>query len=198
MTWNDISVKQFIEIQNIITDESMELDERILALIFTVFGVSPDEMNLIEYQRYVKELDFLKEEVKRNDLEPEYIINEHKYYVHTNPNLFTVAQLADYNNYVSMGNPMTNIDKFLSIILIPEGKTYNKDYDILEAIKDFRSMPITDAMAPFFYYRMLLKRSVDNILKSLTKQIKKTKISKEEKQMIQMKIKQLTSGVLYL
>lgn len=198
MTWNDISVKQFTEIQNIITDKSMELDERILALILAVFGVSPDEMNLIEYKRYVNELDFIKEEVKRNDLEPEYVINGHKYYVHTNPNLFTVAQLADYNNYVAMGDPLTNIDRFLSIILIPEGKVYNKDYDMVETIKDIRSMPITDAMAPFFYYRMLLKRSVDNILKSLTKQIKKTKISKEEKQMIQEKISQLTSGVSYL
>lgn len=188
MNWDNINVKQFTAIQQIVGDPDMEIYDRMISLISVIFGIDATQITLADYQKHASQLAFLKDPVVKNDLEPEYVLNGRRYYFHTNPNMFNLAQVTDYQNYIGTNNPINNLANTLSVLLIPTGHTYNDGYDISQTIADIETMSIRDAMACFFYYEMLLKRSVSSIQKYLQKQIKKSKTKNKN---LQSKVKEL-------
>lgn len=181
MTWNDITCKKYVMMQSLFNDSSISQEDRIAELVSIVYG----DVYIHNLADRIGELTvLLKSEVKRNDLEPEYVLNGTTYYVHTNPQLFTLAQATDYFNIITLGDPMEHLIDLLSIVLIPTGHEYNNGYDIEVAKRDVELLPITDALAIFFYFKILLKRSLNVIRKSLMKQMKKSKVSQELKDQI--------------
>ena len=110
-----------------------------------------------------------------------------------------MAQYVDYQNFMRM--PLReSMDKILSIFLIPEGKTYNTDYDIIDLQKTIRenlSFRVAEGLLGFFLRRWgeSLVRSLDYYRKTAKKEKdpQKKKEMEEMLDQIKKKIKDLTS-----
>lgn len=75
----------------------------------------------------------------------------------------STAQYIDFQTFAS--DPEKNIVPLLSTMLVPKGKKYNQDYDVLEvqnAIKDHLSVADALSLMAFFFvwYKQLIKDSL--------------------------------------
>ena len=109
-----------------------------------------------------------------------------------------MAQYVDYQNFIRM--PLReSMDKLLSIFLIPKGKKYNEDYDIIDLQKTIRenlSFRVAEGLLGFFLRKWgeSLIRSLDYYRKAARKEEdpQKKKEMTEMLEQIKKKIKDLT------
>ena len=162
-TWHDISLSQYTQIYNIITDETLSEEDKIVLITTELFNV--DILNT-EFSLVADKLkivtNLLGQEIPIGIVPEQYVINDTEYVLTKDLSKITTAQFMDYMNY--MNGDMKNVNTyhdFLSIFLIPKGKTYNNGYDIVKLKKDILSLSIVDVLgiADFFLtsYKNLLK-----------------------------------------
>lgn len=71
----------------------------------------------------------------------------------------TTAQYIDFQTFSK--DPERNIVEIISVMLIPKGKKYNQDYDIVELQRALREhMSVADAISLFAFFFVLWKRSI--------------------------------------
>lgn len=120
-SWNEITVNEFIQLQTI--EDEIELFE-ILTNLESLEGIS--ELDLISIKN---EFKFIQKSPIVNSKD-NIIINGELYNVITTYDKILTSQFIDLQLYLN--KPIDNIHNILSIILIPNGKQYNTDYDIKE------------------------------------------------------------------
>ncbi len=165
-TWNDITYKQYEEINEILTDKEISQTEKLLICLSILNDKEPDyyfdkeigdiSNEIIEFQQLIT-----------SDLEP--IIKEKieidgvTYYLVKSVENFTTAQYIDFFE-LSSKEDRDNL-MILGMIYIPEGKKYNKDYDLLETIEIFRNkFPARESLGALSFFFRNLKNSTDNLL----------------------------------
>lgn len=155
MTWNDINIKKFKEINKIIKDETLTDVEKEISLISIIFNLDEDslyDMDLQTLKTYSAQIAFI------NTFEPDYgkcpkieKIGDVEVSVDYNLSHFTVAQYIDFMANIQSKEP--DIARLLSCILIPKGKKYNTDYDLEAFIKQIEiNLNIYDAESMLFFY----------------------------------------------
>lgn len=191
--WEDISIKKFDEISNILShinnvneDEELEININLLSILCDVSVEEIEDLPLTEFSKLVKQTEFLKE-MPKVDIKDNYVINGKKYVLLSNVQKMTTAQYIDYQTLVK--NADKNVKELLSVFLIPKGKKYG-EYDLEEVINDiYNYFPITDARAVSFFFTLVLQSLTKATLISLErrtkKELKKAK-TKEEKEKIEM------------
>lgn len=200
--WNQISISKYYEIKDIIEDKDTDAISKNVQLVALMLDKDEQEvwdMELTEVGEYIKALSFLdKFEIPKhpnmNITLPGYRIKVMKDITKIN-----MAQYVDYQNFMRM--PLReSMDKILSIFLIPEGKTYNTDYDIIDLQKNIRenlSFRVAEGLLGFFLRRWgeSLVRSLDYYRKTAKKEKdpQKKKEMEEMLDQIKKKIKDLTS-----
>lgn len=178
MKWNDVTVSQFLELQEIIKIE--DETDRLLAIIELFFGENSVDLPIYEFNKKIKELDFLKTEVPKNHIVNTATVNGRKYKVDALVGHISTAQYVDFTNYMKE-DPEKNITKCLSVFFIPEGHKYNDSYDMLQVIDDMGSLPIDIAMSESFFFSRQYKKFIKIFQSSSIKKIKKTNLPKEVK-----------------
>lgn len=178
MKWNDVTVSQFLELQELIKIEN-ETD-RLLSIIELFFGEDVVDLQIYEFNNKIKELDFLKTEVPTNHIVNTATVNGRKYKVDALVGHISTAQYVDFTNYMKE-NPEKNITKCLSVFFIPEGHKYNDGYDMLQVIDDMGSLPIDIAMSESFFFSRQYKKFIKIFQSYSIKKIKKTDLPKEVK-----------------
>ena len=178
MKWNDVTVSQFLELQEIIKIE--DETDRLLAIIELFFGEDAVNLPIYEFNKKIKELDFLKTEVPKNHIVNTATVNGRKYKVDALVGHISTAQYVDFTNYMKE-DPEKNITKCLSVFFIPEGHKYNDSYDMLQVIDDMGSLPIDIAMSESFFFSRQYKKFIKIFQSYSIKQIKKTGLPKEVK-----------------
>lgn len=200
--WNQISIDKYYEIKDIVEDKDTDDISKNVQLVALMLDKDEQEiwdMELAEVGDYIKALSFLdKFEIPKhpnmNIALPGYRIKVMKDITKIN-----MAQYVDYQNFMRM--PLReSMDKILSIFLIPEGKTYNTDYDIIDLQKTIRenlSFRVAEGLLGFFLRRWgeSLVRSLDYYRKTAKKEKdpQKKKEMEEMLDQIKKKIKDLTS-----
>lgn len=191
--WNDISIKKFDEISNILSsmnnvneDEALEININLLSALCDVSVEEIEDLPLTEFSKLLKQTEFLKK-MPKVDIKDNYVINGKKYVLLSNVQKMTTAQYIDYQTLVK--NADKNVKELLSVFLIPKGKKYG-EYDLEEVISDiYNYFPITDARAVSFFFTLVLQSLTKATLISLErrtkKELKKAK-TKEEKEKIEM------------
>ena len=191
--WEDISIKKFDEINNILSsmnnvneDEALEININLLSVLCDVSVEEIEDLPLTEFSKLVKQTEFLKE-MPKVEIKDNYVINGKKYVLLANVQKMTTAQYIDYQTLVK--NADKNVKELLAIFLIPKGKKYG-EYDLEEVINDiYNYFPIADARAVSFFFTLVLQSLTKATLISLErrtkKELKKTK-TKEEKEKIEM------------
>lgn len=185
MNWNDITLKQFYEIQDIL---SVEDDYTVYNLIDYLYNVDCQNLPIKELKKY--DISFIKEPIPDVKLKKEYTLNGNVYKSNCNITKVTIAQFIDYQNYVKQ--PEIKLEDLLSVFFLPKGcKDYNKDYDIIKVKEDLLELPITVAQSIGFFLGRQFKIFFLLFRYSLLKQVKKLKMEKEKKKELISNIKKM-------
>ena len=126
MTWNDINLKQFYDIREIL---SVEDDWTYLNLIDCIYGVNSQNLPINELKKF--DISFIKDEIPDVKLKKYYTLNGTKYNSNCDITRVSVAQFIDYQNYLKEDE--VRLEKLLSVFFMPDGcKDYNTGYDIIK------------------------------------------------------------------
>ena len=197
MTWNDITLKQFYDIREIL---SVEDDWTALNLIDCVYKVDCQAMPIHELKKY--DISFIKDEIPEVKLKKQYTLNGTKYNSNCDITRVSVAQFIDYQNYLKEDE--VRLEKLLSVFFMPDGyKDYNTGYDIIKVQEDLLELPIPVAQSIGFFLGRQLRVFFRIFRYCLIKQVKKLKIEKAKKKELIANIKKmdfwaLVSSLSYL
>ena len=190
MTWNDITLRKWNNIERIINgtydDDIMQSAD----LVNEIFDID-DSMLLTpqEFKSYIEQLSFLKEPIPEKKLCNTYTINGTKYNFKGNIMEVSMGQLMDWRQY-STKTPL-DYAECLSVFMIPDGHKYNDGYDMDKTIEDLSSLPIADAMKLYSFFVGAQILFTETLTDYLNKELKKTNLPKEKRQEIMDKIADL-------
>lgn len=185
MDWNNITIKKWYAIKDILMDESLDDIDKNVNILALVYDITEDEaynMPIVEFTEKAKAIEWLRTPPEPQMVSDKYRINGVTYRLVMNPGEITTAQYIDFKNLYPTRDE--HLAEILAIFLIPEGKDYNTDYDITQVEKDiYEYLPITYAqgMSAFFlllwevWSQVLTSSSQNLIRKQMRKEKDKTK-----------------------
>lgn len=197
MKWENITLKQFYEIKDIL---SVEDDWTYLNLIDCVYGVNSQNLPINDLKKY--DISFIKDEIPEVKLKKHYTLNGTKYNSNCDITRVSVAQFIDYQNYLKEDE--VRLEKLLSVFFMPDGyKDYNTGYDIIKVQEDLLELPIPVAQSIGFFLGRQLRVFFRIFRYYLIKQVKKLKMEKAKKKELIADIKKmdfwaLVSSLSYL
>lgn len=176
MTWYDVTLYQFNELQKLMEVE--DDTERVFSIAELLLGEDVTNLPLKEFNEKFKQLDFLKEEIP-NKIPPKKVeVNGRKYFLDCLLGNISTAQYVDFTNHSNSGD----LSKMLSVFLIPEGHKYNDGYDMLQVMDDVNSLPIPIVNSIAFFFGKQFSTFMEIFQAYSIKQIKKTNLPKEAKE----------------
>lgn len=175
LNWYNVNLNQFKKLQEALTIE--DETERMISMAEILLGDKVTELPIKDFNEQVKQLDFLKEEVP-NVVPPQKLeINGRKYYMDCLLGNISTAQYIDFTNHSNTGE----VDKMLSVFVIPEGHKYNDGYDMLQVIGDICDLPIPIVNSAAFFFARQFNKFITIFQSYSIRKIKKAKIPKAEK-----------------
>lgn len=195
--WNDVTIDEFIQIQDSYKDTEMTDEDRTLNLVYLLTDKDPLEMPFTEFKQVLSDLQFIKEEVQPAPLKKRYELNGKQYRLMQAIDKITTAQYIDYTTYLKNMDDDVDYVNILSVFLLPaDSVKYNDGYDLENVKNDIRYyMSITDALGIFRfffrYYRNFIDVSLYFLRKRLKKMKRKMKRGTEEYKQMEEIIKQM-------
>lgn len=176
-SWNDVTIDEFTQIQDSYKDTEMTDEDRTLNLVYLLTDEDPLEMPFTEFQKTLKDLQFVKTEVPASQLKKRYELNGKKYRLMQSLDKISTAQYVDYTTYLKNMEDDIDYVNILSVFLLPEDSVkYNDGYDLETVKNDIRYyMSITDALGIFRFFFHYYKNFIDVSLYFLRKRLKKMK-----------------------
>ena len=153
--YNRLTLGQYMEIQEISRNESLEDIDKQVQILSILTGVAEDELlhlPIQEYKELVLKSQFLNpDNINYHPIAKKYILGKFELIPCRDFRKIETCQYIDFQTYAP------DLDKclveFLSVILVPKGHRYNEGYDILEVQKAIREeMSVSDgvSVAAFF------------------------------------------------
>lgn len=176
-SWNDVTIDEFTQIQDSYKDTEMTDEDRTLNLVYLLTDEDPLEMPFTEFQKTLKDLQFIKSEVPASQLKRRYELNGKKYRLMQSLDKISTAQYIDYTTYLKQMEDDIDYVNILSVFILPEDSVkYNDGYDLETVKNDIRYyMSITDALGIFRFFFHYYKNFIDVSLYFLRKRLKKMK-----------------------
>ena len=155
--YNRLTLGQYMEIQEISRDESLEDIDRQTRILSVLTGVAEEEilhLPIAEYKELVVKATFLNpENINYHPVARKYILGDFELIPTRDFRKLETCQYIDFQTYApDLDNHLV---EFLSVILVPKGHRYNEGYDILEVQKAIREeMSVSDgiSLAGFFFF----------------------------------------------
>lgn len=192
--WDEVSISLYNEISKICGDDNLEALDKNIKLIALLSDTPEDkiwDLELEELKPLLNDIAWLwkfdfkkKNRWKGNKIN----INGKPYTICTDLERFTISQYIDFQMiWPTLKNSDDNYAQILSTFIIPEGKKYNKDYDLKEVIKEIdENLSITQANSVLYFFLLCLARSIRateicyKVLMKILKMRTKTKQDKEQ------------------
>ena len=200
MDWTNITLSKWNQIDSIFKKQYEDEILQTADIISVLFGIDePLDLSPQEFQKYVQELSFLKEQIPEKKLCNTYVINGTTYNFKGNIMEVNMGQLMDWRKYST--NKDINYAECLSVFMIPDGHKYNDGYDIDKTIEDLSSLPIGDVLKLFSFFVDAQTLFISTLTNFFNRQLKKTSLPKEKRDEITEMMKQLnqlTNGIFSL
>lgn len=148
MTWKDITLKKYFQIQSVLESE-MEDSEKMIQAANIIYDCDVAELPLVEYAKKMNDLAFIRNAPENEKLANHYTINGTKYVVKADLGSMQGNQFIDFQNYAKK----QDLIGCISCFFIPEGHKYNDDYNLEEVKEDIKDLPITTANALGFFFK---------------------------------------------
>lgn len=203
-SYEKLTVGKYLEIKEILEDNANELDKnvRMIAVLGDFDEEDVLEFPLPVFNRYIQATGFLLETPRKRNVSTTYVLGGQKLDVQLNVEGMTTAQFIDYQTFIKDDNKIVEL---LSVFLIPKGKKYNKEYDIIEVQKLIRdNLNILDAlgMSAFFltWFQALSKVTVTSLIRKMKKMMRKEKNGERKKMMQEaiMNLERSGDGLVWL
>ena len=165
--YNKLTLGQYIEIQAISKDESLEEIDKQVQILSVLTGVAEDEilhLPINEYKELVVKAAFLNpENINYHPVAKKYILGKFELIPTRDFRKIETCQYIDFQTYAP------DLDKylveFLSVILVPKGHRYNEGYDILEVQKAIREeMSVSDGVSLAGFFLTWCRKSIKDSL----------------------------------
>lgn len=176
-TWSDITLQQYYQIKELLTNED---EYTVLNILDVLYGIDSASMPLNELAKYNSALDFLKDEIPVVDIKKKYNINGHTYDSNLELTKVSTAQFIDYQNYLKEKEP--KYEKLISVLFIPDGHSYNDGYNIKEVQDDILHMSMVDVQSIAFFIKKQFQLLLSLFQFYLTLSIQKMNLTKDQKQ----------------
>ena len=196
--YNLLSVGKYLQIQDIAKEEELSDIDKQVAIIAVLADLSEDavlDLPIMEYKALAEKSKFLEKPMNvPKNIASTYTLEGWELVPTTDIRKMTTAQYIDFQTFSKEGEK--KLIEVLSCFLIPKGKKYNEDYDILEvqkALRNYLTIPNCLALSAFFLAKF--NRSIKGML-IYSKWIAKIKLKKgKEKQEILKKIDQMLKEI---
>lgn len=190
MTWNDITLRKWTEIESIYKKKYEDEILRTADIISVVFEIeNPMELSPAEFSKYVEQLSFLTKPIPEKKLCNSYTINGTLYNFKGNIMEVSMGQLMDWRQF-STKEPI-DYAECLSVFMIPDGHKYNDGYDMDKTLNDIKSLPIGDVLKLWNFFLAAQVLFTETLIDYFKRLLKKTNLPKEKKQEIKEKLNQL-------
>ena len=196
--YNTLSVGKYLQIHKVAKEEELSDIDKQVAIIAILADMSEDEvldLPILEYKALAEQSKFLEKPMNvPKQIASTYTLDGWELVPTTDIRKMTTAQYIDFQNFSKEGEK--KLIEVLSCFLIPKGKKYNEDYDILEvqkSLRDYLTIPNCLALSAFFLAKF--NRSIKGML-IYSKWIAKIRLKKgKEKQEILKKIDQMMKEI---
>lgn len=165
LSWDDVSIGQYLEMENILKKEGDTLSKA-LDLLQILTGTDYSKVPIDEYMEKVAELSFLQTDVPTIDLPNEIALNGRKYTLKNDVDKITASQFIDYNNYIQ-SEDNDKIIKIVGTFIIPKGHIYGDGYEFDTVMEDAKDIPLPIANSIAFFLRKQSNKSLKRSLYSL-------------------------------
>lgn len=165
LSWDDVSIGQYLEMENILKKEGDTLSKA-LDLLQILTGTDYSKVPIDEYMEKVSELSFLQTDVPTIDLPNEIALNGRKYTLKNDVDKITASQFIDYNNYIQSEDD-DKIIKIVGTFIIPKGHIYGDGYEFDTVMEDAKDIPLPIANSIAFFLRKQSNKSLKRSLYSL-------------------------------
>ena len=180
MKWENISVRQFYEILDILNEDySGDEITQNADLIDCIWKVHSEDVSIVRFGAYLKELEFLQHPYKPKTPKKEYLVKGITFCPVLDVSKITTAQYIDFQELIKRGDKKN----LLNVFFIKKGEEYGQS-DNAELL--WENLSLTDfADVQFFFLRLLNNLMMDTLLSSkkmLKKMYRKEKdpMKKEE------------------
>lgn len=182
MTWNDVTLKQFLEIQKVYSRDIDEFNKS-KQLITILYNKDINHIPITQIDSYLKGVaTLLQSPLEKGKIHKSYTINGHKYKLSSKIENLSTSQFWDFTEYSK--TPTKNIHRILSCFLIPDGKEYGDGYDLDEVLEDMNFLSIADVHTISFFLLKRLGRLQKTILFYSTIQMMENMSLKEKWRMM--------------
>lgn len=175
-SWEAITLKEYEQIEQILKSD-IPVDYKAVNLLSVLSGEEVglfENLPLHQFSKLTKLLNFLTVEMPEVKVKDSYEINGRKYVVKADIPSISTAQYIDYQTY--MKEKPVDLQKVISVFLIPEGHSYNDGYKIEEVLADIHDMRIMDVQALGFFIQKQSALFIIVTRDYLSHQMKKMKI----------------------
>lgn len=194
-TWKDITIEKYEAIASL-QEKNLEEIDLVAGVVAILDGTTVKEVEDMPYAILLlkaRGLRFLQNQPIGNIVHKSYNLNGHKYNTTLDPAKLTTAQYIDFQ--VRAADAPEDLAGLLSVLLIPEGHSYNDGYsqdEVRETI--YKYMGIEDAMGLSAFFFTLWKKSICKLLrqnKKLLRLLRKKKNPTEG----EIKLMEATEGL---
>ena len=178
--YRDLPIGMYLDICAIDKDESIDELQRQVSIIAILTGRTEEEiynLPLEQYRELAAKTSFLAREYDGEVLTAKtYGINGMVLIPIDDYRKITTAQYIDFQTFAR--EPEKNIVELLSCMLVPKGKKYNQDYDVLELQKALRMhLSVADALSllAFFFHQMAsVNQGFTNLLQGGSNEVERS------------------------
>ena len=165
--YNRLTLGQYMEIQEISRNESLEDIDKQVQILSILTGVAEEEilhLPIQEYKELVLKSQFLNpDNINYHPIAKKYILGKFELIPCRDFRKIETCQYIDFQTYAP------DLDKylveFLSVILVPKGHRYNEGYDILEVQKAIREeMSVSDGVSLAGFFLTWCRKSIKDSL----------------------------------
>lgn len=199
-SYEELPIEKYLELKEILQNDDDDSNKQleIIALLADISIEELLEQNISEIQGIANKCDFLSnKQINIKEKIKTITVNNIEYTVCTDLQKFTVAQYVDFQNYPKDEKHLADN---LSTFVIPKGKKYGEDYDVVQVIQDFNKyLDISTAISlqNFFIKKLLqsTKATLRYLLPLMKMEMKKTKNPKAKEVIKQIQEIQRSYGL---
>ena len=165
--YNRLTLGQYVEIQEISKDDSLEDIDRQVQILSVLTGMPSEEilhLPIHDYKELVVKSQFLNpENINYHPIAKKYILGKFELIPCRDYRKLETGQYIDFQTYAP------DLDRylveFLSVILVPKGHRYNDGYDILEVQRAIREeMSVSDGVSLAGFFLTWCRKSIKDSL----------------------------------
>lgn len=165
--YRDLPIGLYLEICDIDRREDLEDINKQVSIISVLTGMAEEDiydLPLADYRELAAKTHYLSHPYEGEILTAKnYIVGKFTLVPIEDYRKITTAQYIDFQTFAK--DAERNIVEILSCMLIPKGKKYNQDYDVLEVQKALREhLCVADALSLLAFFFVQYRQSIKDSL----------------------------------